>query len=264
MFTNDFPWYKTMGFKALMIMVLMLSVVAITITSVLETTGANMVRESENQRIEAQVETVAQSLGQLSNNVSTIALSLADTLSMEDSRSEIERKLITMLRNENIKQIVAGGGFWPEPFAYEAGKSRSSVFVSLDEKGQYRVYEDYNHVEARPYHIEEWYAPTRMIQGSAYWSRAYIDPYTKESMVTCGVPIYAENNFLGVVTIDVRLDELQRYLKQSGEKLGGYLVMFDRSGLLMAHPDELDLPKGQLPLLPNFRQITQHQGNFLN
>ena len=99
MFTKDVPWYKTMSFKALWILGMMLAVVVVTIVYVLDTTGNSMVRDSANQRVEAQVETVAQSLGQLSNSVGTIALSLANSLSLKDTDADIEQKLASMFRN---------------------------------------------------------------------------------------------------------------------------------------------------------------------
>lgn len=251
-----------MGFKALIILGAMLSVVVISIAYVLETTGADMVRFSENQRVEAQVETVAQSLGQLSNNISTIALSLADVLSIHDSEIVIEKKLMSMLTNSNIKNMVAGGGFWPEPFVYDSERSKASVFIALNSDGTYRRIQDYNQANARPYHIEEWYAPTRLVKGSAYWSKAYIDPYTKESMVTCSVPIYVQDIFLGVVTIDVRLDELQTFLHESGDKLGGYFLMFDRGGRLMSYPHESIMKNQPLSPLPTFRDIASIAPDF--
>ncbi|PKF50997.1 hybrid sensor histidine kinase/response regulator [Enterovibrio nigricans] len=237
-----------MSFKALGILGLMLAVVVITIVYVMETTGDSMVRDSANQRVEAQVENVARTLGQLSNNVSTVALSLADTLEITDTQEDIEHTLAVMLNNENIRSVVASGGFWPEPHIYTSGKSKASVFIAFNEDGSYQRIDDYNSDIARPYHIEEWYAPTRFVRGAAYWSRAYIDPYTKESMVTCSVPIIKEGDFYGVVTIDVRLAKLQAFLSRSGEKLGGYLAMFDRGGRLMSYPNSVAPPdKEQLP-----------------
>ncbi len=255
MFTNDFPWYKTMGFKALIIVGLMLSVVGITIVSVLETTGSEMVRKSQNQRVEAQVESVAQSLGQLSKNVSTIALSLGDMLATLNSDQVIEQSLINMFNNRNIKQFVAGGGFWPEPYTYHSNKSKASVFIAKNAQGDFERVEDYNKDTASPYQIEEWYTPTRIFDGTTYWSRAYVDPYTSQSMVTCSASVFKNGKFYGVVTIDIYLYQLQDFLKQSGDKLGGYLLMFDRSGRLMSFPNAVFSDQITSAPLLNFREL---------
>ncbi|WP_407333176.1 ATP-binding protein [Enterovibrio sp. 27052020O] len=249
-----------MSVKALWIVALMLTVVVITIVYVLETTGDSMVRDSANQRVEAQVETVAQSLGQLSNNVETIALSLANTLSLDDSEAEIEKKLSAMLTNKNIKRIVASGGFWPEPYLYDEKRSKASVFIAFNEDGTYSRIEDYNQPSAAPYQVAEWYAPARLSKEETYWSRAYIDPYTNEPMVSCSVPIFHQNKFAGVVTIDVRLAELQAFLTRSGQKLGGYMVMFDRSGRIMSYPEALSGDYREP--LPSVREIANTQPDF--
>ncbi|WP_428824945.1 ATP-binding protein [Enterovibrio baiacu] len=241
----------------------MLAVVVISIVYVLETTGDSMVRDSANQRVEAQVETVAQSLGQLSNNIGTVALTIADVLSVDDTEAQIEQKLATLLSNANIRNVVASGGFWPEPYLYNPSRSKASVFIAFNDDGSYRRVTDYNDDSARPYQIEEWYAPARWsVLGSAYWSRAYIDPYTQEPMVTCSVPIYSDGVFFGVVTIDVRLAELQAFLTRSGQKLGGYLAMFDRSGRLMSDAESVTKGSPKFGPLPTTREIAASEPQF--
>ncbi|CZF77754.1 Autoinducer 2 sensor kinase/phosphatase LuxQ [Grimontia celer] len=262
MFTKDVPWYKTMSFKALWILGMMLAVVVVTIVYVLDTTGNSMVRDSANQRVEAQVETVAQSLGQLSNSVGTIALSLANSLSLQDTDADIEQKLASMFRNPNIREMVASGGFWPEPYVYNANLVKSSVFIAIEEDGSYRRINDYNEIDATPYQLSEWYAPARYAKDKAYWSRAYIDPYTNEPMVTCTVPIFKEDEFVGVVTIDVRLERLQAFLTRSGEKLGGYMLMFDRGGAMMSFPDAKYADDPSLTPLPSAKEIATAEPEF--
>ncbi|EOD77976.1 sensory box histidine kinase/response regulator [Grimontia indica] len=251
-----------MSFKALGILGMMLTVVVITIVYVLDTTGNSMVRDSANQRVEAQVETVAQSLGQLSNSVGTVALSLANTLSLQDSDTVIEQKLANMFRNPHIRDMVASGGFWPEPYLYDPDKVKSSVFIVIDDDGSFRRINDYNEEDATPYQLSEWYAPARYAKEKAYWSRAYIDPYTNEPMVTCTVPIFSQNLFVGVVTIDVRLERLQAFLTRSGEKLGGYMLMFDRGGAMMSFPDAKYSHDPSLTPLPSVKEIASHEPNF--
>ncbi|WP_062660801.1 hybrid sensor histidine kinase/response regulator [Grimontia celer] len=251
-----------MSFKALWILGMMLAVVVVTIVYVLDTTGNSMVRDSANQRVEAQVETVAQSLGQLSNSVGTIALSLANSLSLQDTDADIEQKLASMFRNPNIREMVASGGFWPEPYVYNANLVKSSVFIAIEEDGSYRRINDYNEIDATPYQLSEWYAPARYAKDKAYWSRAYIDPYTNEPMVTCTVPIFKEDEFVGVVTIDVRLERLQAFLTRSGEKLGGYMLMFDRGGAMMSFPDAKYADDPSLTPLPSAKEIATAEPEF--
>ncbi|USH04148.1 response regulator [Grimontia kaedaensis] len=251
-----------MSFKALWILGMMLAVVVVTIVYVLDTTGNSMVRDSANQRVEAQVETVAQSLGQLSNSVGTIALSLANSLSLQDTDADIEKKLASMFRNPNIRDMVASGGFWPEPYVYNANLVKSSVFIAVEEDGSYRRINDYNEIDATPYQLSEWYAPARYAKDKAYWSRAYIDPYTNEPMVTCTVPIFKEDEFVGVVTIDVKLERLQAFLTRSGEKLGGYMLMFDRGGAMMSFPDAKYADDPSLTPLPSAKEIASAEPEF--
>lgn len=263
MFTNEFVWYKTMTFKALMLLGFMLTLVVITIVYVLNTTGEKMVRSSANLRLEAQVELVAQSLALQSSNIATFTLSLASTLSNHDAQADIEQHLVKMLSNENIKGIVASGGFWPEPFLYDPKREKASVFVTFNDKGPYQRLDNYNLDSVRPYHFEQWYAPTRFLKGGVYWSRAYIAPFTKELIVTCSAPVYQNGTFQGVVTIDIRLQELQRFLDKSGGGLGGYFILFDRRERLMSYPDVLHQARQTRPLFPTFRELARNDPQFL-
>lgn len=262
MLERNFPWYKTMSFKALWIMGLMLAVVVVTMIYVLDTTGDSMVRDSANQRVEAQVETVAQRLGQLSNSVGTVALSLADSLALTDSETVIEQKLISMFSNPNIRDVVASGGFWPEPYRYDKDQIKASVFVAFNDDGGYHRIDDYNHTSALPYQLAEWYVPVKLASKRAYWSRAYTDPYTSEPMVTCSVPVVKEGAFVGVVTIDVRLEKLQAFLGRSGEKLGGYMLMLDRSGAMMSYPKAKYSDNPEISPLPSVREIAANEPTF--
>lgn len=255
-------WYNSIKFKALMLFCLMLLVVFIAISYVLNTTGKDIVHHSAEQRVQAHVELVAQRLSQQTDNIQSVAKSLAGILNENDSVKDIEQKILAILTNDGLQGIVASGGFWPEPYTLNPTQAKASVFISFDENGHYQKIDDYNFATARPYHIEEWYAPARFFKKNVYWSRAYIDPYTKEAMVTLSTPVYFKSIFSGVVTIDVKLDKIQTYLQLSGHEFSGYFIAFDRVGRMMSYPENAIENTNDLSLLPQISSLVDNNPQF--
>ena len=109
----------------------------------------------------------------------------------------------------DMRDVVAGGGIWPEPFAFDPKVERHSFFWGMQSNGTLKFYDDYNNPQGPGYHQEHWYIPGRYYPpATAIWSRSYTDPYSLQPMVTCTVPIYKDNTFNGVATIDLKLDGL--------------------------------------------------------
>ncbi|MFG0247467.1 MAG: ATP-binding protein [Phycisphaeraceae bacterium JB051] len=137
----------------------------------------------------------------------------------------------------DMSDVVAGGGIWPEPYAFDPSVQRRSFFWGMEPDGSLKYYDDYNDPAGPGYHMEHWYIPGRYYPPSAaIWSRSYTDPYSLEPMVTCTVPIYKEQQFNGVATIDLKLDGLNRTLLRAANSIGGYLFVVDREGRFVAFP----------------------------
>lgn len=85
----------------------------------------------------------------------------------------------------------------------------------------------------------DWYLlPKLLNEGS--WT----DPYFDEGagnvlMCTYAVPLKREGKFLGVVTVDLALDNLRRRLAKLPAVFdGGYCMLLSRAGTFVSHPDE--------------------------
>lgn len=74
--------------------------------------------------------------------------------------------------------------------------------------------------------------------GSIAWTEPYIDTGSGKLVVSVVHPVRnpQNNQILGVVGIDVTLDSLSAILSGTTVGQGGYLVMIDNTGLVLAHP----------------------------
>lgn len=71
-----------------------------------------------------------------------------------------------------------------------------------------------------------------------YWSPAYFGGKDKGVLVTAAAPVYATDDFRGVVLIDTSLDYLNRINSDFGYR-PGTVFLVDAFGAVLAHPDML-------------------------
>ncbi|MBI5041747.1 MAG: hypothetical protein HZB57_11285, partial [Gammaproteobacteria bacterium] len=111
-----------------------------------------------------------------------------------------------VMDSEGSEAFIAGGGLWPEPYRFQAGRERRSFFWGRDAAGTLQYYDGYNDPQGPGYHHEEWYVPARHLgPGGLFWSKSYMDPYSYQPMVTVTAPMYRDESFYGVTTIDLKL-----------------------------------------------------------
>ncbi len=144
-------------------------------------------------------------------------------------------ELIPALINFQDDLGIAGGGIWPEPYAFDPERERRSFFWGRDSQGRLEYYDDYNQ---SGYHNEAWYVVAQYLEpGRCSWSHSYVDPFSQQPMVTCTVATERQGELTGAATIDVRLENLQRLTESWREQTGGYAFIVDRDNQFISFPD---------------------------
>jgi two-component system, NtrC family, sensor kinase len=132
---------------------------------------------------------------------------------------------------------ISGGGVWLEPNRFKLGVARRSFFWCRDNTGQLKYYDDYNQ-PGFGYHSEAWYVPTRYASpGCSIWSSSFVDIASRQPMISCAVPTFAQGRFSGAVTIDLKLEGLQEFVARWQQKTGGYLFILDRNDRFLTFPE---------------------------
>ncbi|OOF00044.1 sensor histidine kinase [Salinivibrio sp. IB643] len=99
-------------------------------------------------------------------------------------------------------------------------------------------YDDYNNPDGKGYHIERWYLAGKQAPiDRCRWSNAYIDPFTKEPMITCTVPMKENDRFVGVATVDMRLSGIADILSRYGKENDGYVFALDADNKAISFPE---------------------------
>lgn len=162
----------------------------------------------------------------------------------------------------NVDDRIVGGGVWYDPTMFQADAEERAFVWSRDANGKMTPnprYQSLNPVYANtagrptaqlgekpneklasPYYREWWYVPVMYANHDhCVWSRAYIHPQSKQSMMTCAKAIFnaKTNGFEGVVSFDVLLSKLQQIAQDWQQKTGGYVFYVDMDNNFLTFPD---------------------------
>jgi len=197
--------------------------------------------KNQQERVEALGDQI---VAQLSNSIvmtETVAASIANVYTgMTEKDAAVLKKLLPDLIDlPGTAKFIAGGGVWPEPFMFNPERERRSFFWGRKEDNQLHYFDNYNDLAGAGYHHEKWYVPARYAGSQkSIWSESYVDPYSLQPMITCSVPMFEEGRFVGVSTVDLKLEGLSKLFTEAGRAIDGYLFAVDNSNKFLAFPDE--------------------------
>lgn len=185
-------------------------------------------------------------LKELNQNLSTaesLTLTLADLATRYHNNTDYIKDIVpTLLDNPNYKDLIAGGGIWPEPYSWDKSQERMSLFWGRLPNGKLSFINEWNTPNTPSYYREEWYVPAKYIDKyTCYWSRSYIDPTYSMPMITCSVPYFHAGRLAGVVTVDVRLSGIAKIIESSLNNNTDYAFLLDRNNKFIYAPSRFDI-----------------------
>lgn len=134
-------------------------------------------------------------------------------------------------------RLIFGSGVWFEPGAYQTGTQFYGPYLYRDKDGSVKLTMEYSNA-AYNYPSYDWYKRGLQSNGKVVWSEPFYDDVSKTTMITSASAIRKNNLPVGVVTVDVGLTELEKYIQdiQVGET--GYAFIISGDGYYVAHRDE--------------------------
>lgn len=188
--------------------------------------------------IESELSEIEQLLQQLSSTVRLIptqALRLKSLLPLQLDESAQAR-------------LILGGGYWPEPYALDRKRAVYSLYWSRQLDGRLVPRKNFDMSAAKGgYQSKEWYAGAMVAKsGQPYWSEAYLDPISQQWVMTCSLSVNDGTRNIGVVSINVSINALDKHLTASTAKLKNTefarFWLLDRNNRLIAK-NQLGVPK---------------------
>lgn len=230
-------WFKSFSFYALVALGLIPLWDMVGITIIMQTIGRRLVVEQTARLMEETGNNAITRIQRRSHQIEALARDLASIGETLPKDRGLFMTVVPRVLNFQGDPGVAGGGIWPEPYAFHPAAARHSFFYGRGPGGQLEYYDNYNH--GRGYHNDEWYPVVKYsAPHKCFWSRSYTDPYSLQPMVTCSVAIREGDRFRGVATVDLKLEGLHSFIEEIRQKTGGYLFLADRNNRFITFPDE--------------------------
>ncbi|MEY8205351.1 MAG: response regulator [Bermanella sp.] len=233
-------FFGSLAFKIPLLFIIMLSFMMGTFLWVMENHGKPLLLNVAKQQLRETGESIVAVLSERLALTASLVTSMANSAEALPKDAALYKAVIKrQLDYLGTEHFIAGGGVWPEPYAFARGQQRHSFFWGRDRSNHLQYFNDYNLPEGNGYHHEEWYVPGRYVaKQSVYWSRSYMDPYSLQAMVTATAPMYRDDQFYGVATVDIKLEGLTELLAAEAKKFKGYAYALDRNGTFLSFPDD--------------------------
>lgn len=162
----------------------------------------------------------------LANNIETFGIQLNKNQLVEILKKDIE-----------TNKEIFGAGIWFEPYVYRPNIKFFGPYCYRNKKNNILSTHLYSTKEYS-YTEWEWYNIAKNKQRAAVWSMPYYDPVQKTTFITISVPMYKENEFIGVVTTDFVLSTIQDLIKETKISKNGWTFVIDKKGNYIAHKDK--------------------------
>lgn len=231
------PLYASLRVKGTLFVLGMAATLMVGMTIVMSTSGRTLVYQESSKIFAEKVNRAVVKLHGRLSEIAALTRTEADILKLYPKDEASLRHILPSIIDFNGDQSIAGGGVWPEPYRFDPKRERRSFFWGREATGKLKYLDDYNDPKGAGYHHEEWYVPARHTkEDRCYWSGSYMDPYSYQPMVTCTVPAFQSKSFLGVATVDLKLEGLHEMALELARETGGYIFILDRNNKFISFP----------------------------
>lgn len=131
--------------------------------------------------------------------------------------------------------VICGSGLWFAANAYPGDAKWFGPYIFKD-GNKLELTMDYSN-EAYNYPQFAWYVESIKGEDKVFWDEPAYDPVTKTSMMTSSYPIKHEGKTVGVLTVDIGLQELEDYIQDIKIGDNGFAFLVTQSGLMVAYKD---------------------------
>lgn len=244
---------KSISFRMSVGMILILLITGILVFSIVLFRVQPKIKNESANLIETKAYSIVENLNITLSKIEGITTSMAHLAETLPKEVNLYKSSFEPLINNKKDELIAGGGVWPEPNAFESGVEKFSFFWARNSSNSLDFSDGYNAADASAYQKEGWYqSVANKTQNVCTWSEAYEDPVSGVKMVTCSVPYNESGSFKGVVTIDFALNGIENFLSKQGSVSGdkdskiGYVFLLDNLNNVLYFPKKLDTKSGEM------------------
>jgi methyl-accepting chemotaxis protein len=168
-------------------------------------------------------------------------------ISINNYLSGFEKNINMLSNNIDLKDILIHPEY--EPFMMglfqgiiDSHEDVISIYMGTKDKTMF-TYPNEEYEEGFDPSTRSWYK-NAYEKNSVSWTQPYIDVHTNKLVVTVSSPVYNDNNeFVGVVGMDILLDTLSNSISKMRIGNNGYPFIIDSNGIFMTHKNKSKIGK---------------------
>ncbi len=161
-----------------------------------------------------------------------VVVVLASMTAEKYTDKRLDNKVILAFMNAMSNKHVSSGGVWFEPNSADHSLKNEFIFFDKDKTDKFHLVRDYVLPNGKNYREMEFYVLGKQLKkGETFWTNVYTDPITHVRMITVVSPIYQDDRFIGVASIDMEVGHYMGSLKAHSDR---YMMVLDRSGTFIA------------------------------
>jgi len=224
-------WYHSIKFKLIGFFMIISIVFIVTMFSVLTMLKQDALVENASKEVNLATIKILNNLQNTKYRLEEIVLALA---SVGENRSSINKETIKNILKANNSNLITSGGIWLDSYIYDNKTKYYNCFFNRESSYKFNLIEDYIESSDNIYTKDEFYVVGKELKrGEIYWTKVYTDSVTNVKMITVVSPIYKNNIFLGVATLDIKVKDTSSKIFGDFKYDNRYLMMLDREGTLI-------------------------------
>jgi len=186
--------------------------------------------------------------GKFDANFSSAARAAEATAVFLSGKETVSQEtLYRFLQNNVVKNpVIYGSSIAFEENAFRTGKKLFAPYVhkiisgtdDLSQIGSESSFREEDIAQKDPgYRNSEWYRLPQKTGGS-HWTEPYFDVKAGNALIcTYSVPVFNHGKFQGVVSVDIRVQDLRKLINKNSFVRENTFAIFSREGRFIRHPD---------------------------
>jgi len=236
-------WYNSVKVKMIGFFLFVSIVFLMSIITVFYIMRESNLGESASKEAALMTSKILQEIKGKEIKAEEIVRSLASISGLFEKRLLDESEIISALFSDSKyeKLGIVSGGIWFKPGTVSSGKRKSFLFFNRTSQGNFALIKEY--AQQADYTKMDFYRLGEVLQKSeTAWTEVYTDPVTNVRMITVVSPVYKQNRFLGVATIDIAIDSTVRDIMGASKThyKNRYLMMIDKKGNFIGKSELVD------------------------
>lgn len=193
--------------------------------------------------LDANTNSIDSQMAEIQRTARTIAEMVSDTYKETSIQGYGAALSDVVLDND----MVLGAGLWFEPNVFDANEKYMGPYWYKDGS---EVVEDWSYSnEEYDYFSQEYYTNAKsMTSMDAVITNPYFDEASNTIMASCSAPILKDGEFLGCVTVDLLLSNVQSEIAEIAVGKTGTVWFCDTDGNYIYHPADADAMKNGMNL----------------